>query len=59
MNGLTPGLAPLVKLAGQLDDVASQIGHGVLGYEDPAAVAGVRHALRAAAERLVCALDSM
>jgi hypothetical protein len=57
MNAFTPGLAPLLKLAGDLDDVADHIEH-TLAYENPAAVAYVRRELWLAAERLIHVLES-
>jgi hypothetical protein len=58
MPALPPGLAPLLKLAAQLNDIADHIDDGVLSYHEANAVAYVRHELWAAAERLVYVLES-
>jgi len=58
MPAFPASLAPLIKLAGQLDDVAEHIEQGVLQYQDAAAVAYVRYQLWLAAEHLVHDLES-
>jgi hypothetical protein len=47
-----------LKLAGQLEDIAHQIDHGVLDYEQPDTVAYVRHALLLAASHLIEVLEN-
>jgi hypothetical protein len=58
MPAFPASLAPLLKLAGQLDDVADNINRGVLSYHDAVAVAYVRHELWQAAEHLIHSLKA-